>query len=393
VAALFAAAMTAFLPDLLAHGGISYNDVPNALAYFGAVWSLHCAAANPRLRTVAVAALVTALALATKFSAVALAPIALVLIALEAITQGKQWQSYLLRMLPMLPFAATVGYLVLVALYLGDFTLSSFRQGLDFNIMHASSGQGIPAWLLGRESVDGFWYFFPVAFLIKTPAAFHMLLIIAVLGLSVRRSEARALLSSPLRGPVVAVLIFLFFLLRSNLNIGFRHALPLLPFLIAIAAVGLGRVWNSRGRRMRLAMAGLVAVQAATVLSWYPHFIPYMSEYFPQRDLGLSRLTDSNHDWGQGLPLLRNFMEQEGISTVYLSYFGSGKPTAYGIEYVPLRSFFTLDPRPAPAEPPQFVAISATNLVGTYVGDAFASFRKAEPYRVLGHSIFIYRVD
>jgi hypothetical protein len=392
VPALLAAGMTAFLPDLLAHGGISYNDVPNALAFFAAVWSLERAAANPTPKTVGLGGIVTGVALGVKYSAVALAPIALILIAVESVARGREWKRYLLRMLPLIPLAVLVVYLSLVAIYLGDFTLASFREGLAFNVSHASHGHGVPAILLGRERAEGFWYFFPLAFLIKTPTALHILLLIAVLGVVGVRGDLRTLLRSPLRGPLVAAVVFSFFLLRSSLNIGFRHAMPLLPLLIVMGAAGLGRVWQSKSR-LRLAIVALVMIQAATVLSWYPHFIPYTSEYFPQRDLGLTRLTDSSHDWGQGLPLLREFMEAEGVSTVYLSYFGSAQPIAYGVDYLPLASNFPLDSRPKPAERPRFVAISATNLTGTYLNDMFASFRQTEPYRILGHSIFVYRVD
>src|SRR5690606_16254765 len=36
--ALLAAAITAFMPDILGHGGVAYNDVPVTMAMFGAVW-------------------------------------------------------------------------------------------------------------------------------------------------------------------------------------------------------------------------------------------------------------------------------------------------------------------------------------------------------------------
>jgi hypothetical protein len=292
--------------------------------------------------------------------------------------------------LPLLPVAAVVVYLILVAVYLGDFTLASFRRGLDFNLMHAAAGQPIPALLLGEQRVGGFWYFFPVAFFIKTPAPFHILLVLALLGVSAARPKVNELLRSPLRGPIVAAIVFLLLLMASDLNIGFRHALPIVPFVIVVAAAGLRRLWKAKGKRIRFAIAALVLAQAASVLSWYPHFIPYTSEYFSHRDLGFARISDSSHDWGQGLPLLRDFMREEGVSSVYLSYFGSAVPQAYGVDYVPLRSFFPLDGQPPPPLPPRFIAISATNLSGGYVDDVFASFRQVIPYRVLGHSIFIF---
>ena len=87
-------------------------------------------------------------------------------------------------------------------------------------------------------------------------------------------------------------------------------------------------------------------------------------------------------------------MQAEGVSSVGLSYFGSAPPEAYGIEYVALPSFFRLSTdRTARAEAePRFTVISATNLVGLYLQgyDPFAEYRRRDPYRVLGHSMFVY---
>jgi hypothetical protein len=46
-AGLLAAAFVAFLPDLLAHGGVAYNDVPITLAYFFALWRIDEAVRSP----------------------------------------------------------------------------------------------------------------------------------------------------------------------------------------------------------------------------------------------------------------------------------------------------------------------------------------------------------
>src|SRR5690606_2714392 len=46
-AALLAAALVAFLPDVLAHGGVAYNDVPHALAFFAAAWGIDAAVRSP----------------------------------------------------------------------------------------------------------------------------------------------------------------------------------------------------------------------------------------------------------------------------------------------------------------------------------------------------------
>jgi hypothetical protein len=395
VPALFAAALVAFLPDVLGHGGIAYNDIPNAAASLGAVWCLDRAARRPSWQTALLAGAVTGAALNVKYSAVALAPIALLLVLLEAATRGPAWRPYVTRAALAGAAILVTVYAVTVALYLGDITLTSFRAGLEFNIVHASGGHGVPAWLMGQSSMDGFPWYFAAAFFIKTPAAFHALLLLGLAGLLAARGERRGwreLLGTHLRAPVVAIVVYALFLASAGLNIGFRHAHAILPFVCIVAAAGLWRLWQQGGTRLRGALVGLVVLHAVSVLSWYPHFIPYTSEYFADRDGGHMLLVDSSLDWGQGLIALRDFMEEEHIPVVHLSYFGSAWPSAYGVRYVPLRSFFPLPHTTPPETEPQYVAVSATNLVGPYVDDVFARFRDIEPYRVLAHSIFIYRL-
>jgi hypothetical protein len=395
--ALLAASMTAFLPDLLAHGGIAYNDIPNAAAVLAAVWGLDRAARRPDARTALVAGVLTGIALNVKYSAIALAPVAVVLVLLEAVSRRGELRPYAFRAAGGAVVILGTVYLLTVLVHLGDFTLASFRAGLAFNINHASGGHGgIPAWLMGRASPEGFRWYFPAAFIIKTPAAFHALILLALVGLVNawrRRPDAlRRAVAAPLRAPVVAFVVYGVFLLSAGLNIGFRHAHTLLPFLAIITAAGLWQLWRDGSRALRTGIVALVALQAVSTLSWYPHFIPYISEYFGDRDRGHMLLTDSNHDWGQGLVALRRFMEEEQVDVVHLSYFGSMDPEAYGVRYAPLRSFFPLPPTTPPANEPRYIAISATNLIGTYVEDVFAPFRDVEPYRVLGHTIFIYRL-
>jgi len=284
-------------------------------------------------------------------------------------------------------------YLITVALHLGDYTLQAFRAGLAFNLSHAIAGHAPPTWLLGEKHPGGVWYFFPVAFLIKTPVALHVLTLIALLGIAWQRPRLGAILTSPLRGPLVTIGVVGLSLLASNLQIGFRHAFPVIPFFLILVAVGLEAFMRRWGRAAESLVGVLCAAYIVSALSWYPHFIPYVSEYFPDRDRGHRLISDSSHDWGQGLIELRNFMEEEGIPQVYLSYFGSALPEAYGISFVPLPSFFPLREQALTDSPPRYLAISATNLAGSYIDDALAHYRELEPYRVLGHTIFIYEVD
>ncbi len=398
---LLAAGLVAFLPDVLAHGGISYNDVPVALAFLLGVWALDGAARRPTLGRVVAAAIAVTLAVGVKYSAIALAPVALLLILAEGFSRGLD-RRWLLRVAVGVPVALATSYLVLVLVFRGDVHLAQFRWGLNFNIRHARLGHGrIPAFLLGHRHVGGFWYFFPVAFLLKTPVALHVLLALALLGFARRLGAARAAgrvavrkaLASPLRAPLIGAAVYLFFLLRAHLEIGFRHGLPLLPLACIVIAAGVLRLWRSAGRELR---AGIVLVSlwyAASSLSFYPDYIAFTSAYAPSRDRGDEVLIDSSLDWGQGLLELRDFMRAHQIPRVYLSYFGSAQPAGYGIDYLPLPSFFRLLPLPGHGPDPRWVAISATNLQGVYLpGDPFARFRRVQPDTVLGHTMFLYHI-
>jgi hypothetical protein len=391
-AGLTAALLTAALPDVLAHGGVAYNDVPLALALLAAVWAISVAIRTPSASRALAAGLLIAAALGIKNSAVALAPIAGVLLIWEIALRRNdaQWRRLIL---PAALITVVSAYIGLVVIYRGDLALAEYRYGLEFAFSHATQME-VPAFLLGERSMSGWWYFFPVAFLFKTSAGLHVLLAVAAFhAASVVQRRRGALLGTPLRAPIVALLVFGVLLLRSSLNIGFRYALPLLPFLCMLAAVCLVRFWPAARPSARAAIAAAAVWMVISTASAYPHFLGYISEYGPGVEENHTILVDSSLDWGQGLLGLRDFMRQNQINSVYLSYFGSALPEGYGISYLPLVSFFPLAPATGPASQPEWIAISATNLSGTYFnGDPFAEFRQSRPDHVIARSIFLYRL-
>ena len=395
-AALIAAALVAFLPDILAHGGVSYNDVPLTLTYLLAVWALDRVVREPEWRNALLAGGAVGLAFGVKISAVALGPVVFALIALEALSRGfdKRW---LMRMIPATLIGLVTAYLVLVVIYRGDFALEQFRYALDKTFRHVSKGHGASGFLRGEASPEGFWYFFPVAFFYKTSAALHVLAVIALAALIKADFPAvRQLAAHPLRVPVLAAAFFVAALLTSSLNIGFRYAMPALPHICILIAAGVAYMWRVGDKRLRALIAVLIAWAILSPLSYYPNFLAYISEYGPGRDRGSEVLVDSSLDWGQGLLQLREYLDEHDIERVYLSYFGSARPDGYGIDYVPLHSFFPLAPsalsKPGMPEPTH-VVISATNLRGLYFnGDPFARFKDIEPEAVIAHSIYVFRI-
>lgn len=405
VAGVLAALFTGLLPDLLGHGGVAYNDVPMALAFFLCIWAMDAAVRRPGPGRGASAGVALALAFGTKMSALALLPVGAALVGAEGLRRrvDRAWARHVM-------FAAGAGlvaaYATLVVLYGGDVTLAQLRFNFWRTVLHATGGHPAPAFLLGGRSSGGWWYYFPVAFFFKTPLGLQLALGGAAVSLAGalrspdtdRASALHTVLDWKGRAPAIGALVFGAFLLRSDLNAGFRYALPVLPLLCVVAAVGLARAVRSTRERSRTAVLGFtaatVALSLASVATVHPWHLSYSSVWAGGRDDAWRVLSDSNVDWGQGLLELRSFMAEEQVASVRLSYFGSARPEAYGIEYTALPSFFRLSvPRtPGAEERPRFTVISATNLQGLYLQgrDPFAPYRDREPYRVLGHALFVY---
>ena len=124
------------------------------------------------------------------------------------------------------------------------------------------------------------------------------------------------------------------------------------------------------------------------------------------KDNGLTRLSDSNLDWGQDLKLLSQWQKANKDTPLYLAYFGSADPEAYEIRYFNLPPGYLYGPPPRDPDPNQqcVLAISATWLQGNYLHwledtyddiDALRSEldtirEHAQPVMVLGGTIYLY---
>ena len=189
-------------------------------------------------------------------------------------------------------------------------------------------------------------------------------------------------------------------------NIGHRHLLPVVPFVIVLVASVVVPWAAARPRLLGAVVAVLVGGQLVGTLLVAPHFLAYFNALVGGPDRGHRILVDSNLDWGQELPALRRYLDAEGIDRVWLAYFGTASPEQHGItcEYLP--SYAPLGPsarvrpellnQPSCPELPGTVVISATMLHGPYLPllglptDWFARYRDRRPDAVIGHSLFVY---
>jgi hypothetical protein len=259
------------------------------------------------------------------------------------------------------------------------------------------------AFLRGEISLTGWTSYFPFAFLVKTPLATLALLGLA-LALLAAALARRRVAAPPVEVALIAIppLIVMGAAMASSLNIGFRHILPLVPFVYLLA----GAVPRLLGRRAGAAVcaAALVVLAAESALQ-RPYFLSFFNLAAGGPRGGLHLLSDSNLDWGQGLPALRRWMTATGIARVNLSYFGTADPAAEGIDFVPLAGTYEVfvpgaghaGYAPRAPELPGWVAVSATNLQGTYLPPTirkyYAFLAAREPDAVVADSIYLYRVE
>ena len=243
------------------------------------------------------------------------------------------------------------------------------------------------AFLNGQFGTSGWWWFFPYAFMVKTTIPGMLVGLFALVALAVRWKSGdathwwdRAKDSLYAGMPLVTLLaVYWAFALATNLNIGHRHLLPIYPALCILA--GGAVFWirplftraqkvdprKERGRRkqhaqvrgVRSASSTLRAAGAATLilLGWHaveavnihPNYLAYFNQLAGGPSQGYKHLADSSLDWGQDLPLLKRWLDNEGLqqpgaSSVYLSYFGTARPEYYRIQATPLAGF--IDRRP-----------------------------------------------
>jgi hypothetical protein len=293
-----------------------------------------------------------------------------------------------------------------------DLLLAGFRAGSMFLPRQLMTGiyavalhnrDGHPASLLGQYSTYGWWYYFPVAFALKTSLPMLLLSIAASLWAGWRLLAKRELRYLWLLGPVA---LYLGVALSSHNQIGIRHLLPIFPFLAMAGGVLLDQVWQARARPWpgMAVVAAILAWTGAEAARAFPNYVPYMNQLASEHPHWWY-LSDSNVEFGGGLLPLANYLHEHGESSVYGALSGGWALSLYGIRYHEL----WWQPGPGEVEPRHYVAIGASFLNGSTSNpppdpqgrplpesqrlDYYASYRQRKPVAVFGGSIYLYRED
>lgn len=459
-AGLFTSALLAFDPTLLAHSSIIKNDVMMAMLTLGlsaSLWSI-----GRRVTWVSLFGLITcaALAPAIKFSGVFLAPIAAIALLTRALTGRSlpmgHWNlstrfSRVTLSLGILLATALIGYVALWASYGFQFSVTadgtpfSFSRLIDLakaNLYRDTYGMLPPwsdltplpmdraaklvswatehrlapeAWLFGLLQVHvftgnrtsylfgqtqdgGFWYYFPVAFLLKTPVATSVMLSAAIAILISRLTTLRNQFEHLwiLISIALPALLILMLSMQSGMNIGIRHILPIWPAFFICIGLFAAWLWTRRSYAFRFLVLGTTSLSVLESCIAAPNYIPFFNVFCGNAIDRLSLMTDSNLDWGQDLSGLGKWRKNHPHVPLYLSYFGTADPRYYGIDYINItpRYIFKLETVEPDLSRPGVIAYSATNLTAVYaqnMRDYFASVRERKPIAIIGESIFLYK--
>lgn len=251
--------------------------------------------------------------------------------------------------------------------------------------------------LLGQYNDLGWWYYFPLAFALKTTIPF-LLLAVAALGWAVWMLAAKR--DRRFVWLVVPVCVYLVISLTSHINIGIRHFLPVYPFLFIAGGALLAQLLNARkkiGIGVLVIFMGWMGFEAVRV---FPNYTPYMNQ-FASRHPHWYYLSDSNVEWGDDVGELATYLKARGETKVTAALSGGWSTLGrYGVEYLDI---IALPPDAAPET--RYVAIGASFLNGSVVpGDEavvgrrssertrlLARYRDRKPEAVFGGSIYLFR--
>lgn len=196
-----------------------------------------------------------------------------------------------------------------------------------------------PTFFNGNICDCGRWYYFPVLFLLKEPIPG---LIFILLGLicgiyifikKVLKSEFKAFIDYIINH--FTEFSFLFFIIiygiygiRSNLNIGVRHILPIIiPAYVlttqAIKKIEINDIYK------KILVIILIILYVFEVFAAFPYFLSYFNKLGKGMQGGYNYAVDSNYDWGQDLKRLATWVEDNNIDKISLSYFGAGNAKYY----------------------------------------------------------------
>ncbi len=430
---LFLLFLFVFSPNFLAHGNLVTTDIGATLGVVVALLYFTKFLRNPTNGNLLKCALALGIAFLLKFTTLLLVPVLIIATVLWALITEKSKVKGVLIWLFKLSLVGLAAILIVAGVY--QFLIASYPQekqiadasfilrgsqsqilktavfglsetpafrglgyyfqGLLMNLQRAEGGN--TAYFLDAVSNKGWWYYFPVVYLLKEPLPLLILFFSALAAGLINLKKLGFPRTGYLRENFDYVVMLLFVVvywassIQAKLNIGIRHIFPaiILMWLLSLRQI---KNWQFAWK------VGFLSILAVWYLAEFflasPHYLAYFNQLAGGPANGYKYVVDSNLDWGQDLKYLRDYVFEKGIPKIKVDYFGAGRPSYYlGERYEPLRA----DDGPQKG----WVAVSATFLQ-TERGEPIPNFPgpccryrwldQYEPVAKIGYSIFVYKI-
>ena len=436
-AAFIALSLLAFDPNLLAHGALVTTDSALSCFMFASVYAFYRYVKVPTIWRMAVVGLAVGLALASKHTGFLVLPILLLLAFAEIARSTKnaigtsQIRKVLgqqsLKIVTSLAGITLIGLVILWSFYGFRYQarpdglqlsppLAEYIKGLEphetwtistlarWHVLPESYLYGLAdvrltanfytSYVLGKIYAHGVWFYFPIAFLIKSTVGFLVLLLMSLIVIGARRLNCwREILF--LTVPPAFYLVVAF---TVGMNIGVRHILPVYVFLSVLIG---GAAWAliKRNRKWGYVVASLLVIHAVSSLRTFPAYIAYANEMWGGPSQTYKYLTDSNVDWAQQLKATKVYLDRRGVQDCWFVYFGEAVADFkyYGIPCRPLPTVVTLwlnERLEVPVSIDGPVLISAGTLSGFEFGpgtlNPYEQFKHLTPTDVIQHGVFVF---
>lgn len=428
---LTALALIAFEPSLIAHGSLVTTDMAITATVFAAVFAVYSWRERQTWFRLLVAGLAFGLMLAAKHSAVVFLPIILAVLAADVLFFSAEKNNLPRRValqIGAFGLMFLIGFTVLWAFYGFRYAAIPNASAETISIAGYIKENGRPemvetfsakmtdkinrahlfpesyvlgmadviAWgsrnsfAFGKSYPTGQWWYFPLAFAVKSSVA---LLLLLPLGLAFpffnaeKRREMLFILAPPL--------LFFGFAMTSAMTIGVRHILPVYGFFIVAAAVG--AVWTARKfAAFKYVLIALLVFHGLTsAFRVAPHYLVFANDFWGGTNNTWRIFRDSNTDTGQDLKTVNEYLKRENINDCWFTAFNHRElveasqpcrvlPSALRI----LVSQTLIEPVPPVVE--GTVLVSVNELPPRGAGE-YAPFTKGEPVAFLGGNILVYR--
>ncbi|PIT97087.1 hypothetical protein COT77_03435 [Candidatus Berkelbacteria bacterium CG10_big_fil_rev_8_21_14_0_10_41_12] len=298
-------------PIVLGHGNLTNTDIIATLTFVLSVWAFWSYLSESTIKNLVWASIVFSLAALSKYTFVILIPIFIILKLFYRYILKKKNKFFDFNLTRLLYFLAIFALILLACYFFNPTQIKYYVKGLIYVFVHTEGGHD--SYLLGQFSHTGWWYYFPVAILLKDPIPTLLLIGFGIINF---------VLYPKTKGSFwfLAGLVYLLVAMTSKANLGVRHVLPAIVMFIIWASSIFSQDSFIKSKYILTVLIFVLALwQGWEVFSNYPNYISYFNSAIKTSEKAYY-LTDSNLDWGQDGKKIADFVKKNNLQNVFIDY-------------------------------------------------------------------------